>query len=265
MIPKNLIQFWHDRNVLPVEIGSAMRLTRDNNPGFRVIEADDSFMRLFIRRHYGKSIARLYDLNSIPASRSDMARLMLLYEYGGIYVDASIELKRDISQILSNSVDLVVLKRDDLPIYSRCRDKAHAANGILAAPEKSKFIKRCLERVLSNLITGDANKYVNIATGPLVISQVIDEFGDQLKIKALSYSETLDNLFSLKRVKNVNNSWTCSQKDGILQPDLYLRKGKRIRKFFFFKQFAFQISVSFLTIEAVQAPLEKTAKETLIN
>ena len=100
MIEKNLIQFWHDKNKIPSQIDEAIKTTKKNNLDYNVLLVDDSYMYDFISKHYNRSILRLYEFNLIPASRSDIARLMLLYEFGGVYVDASIELQ--------DSLDFVV-------------------------------------------------------------------------------------------------------------------------------------------------------------
>jgi mannosyltransferase OCH1-like enzyme len=46
-------------------------------------------VKAHIAARYSTEILALYESNQVPASRSDMARLMLLYAFGGFYVDAA--------------------------------------------------------------------------------------------------------------------------------------------------------------------------------
>ena len=48
MIPRNLIQFWHDLDNAPGTILGALETTKANNPGYTSITASDAFMEEFL-------------------------------------------------------------------------------------------------------------------------------------------------------------------------------------------------------------------------
>ena len=204
MIPNRIIQFWDKPETLPSVLRNSMDVTRKNNPIAEIIVADDAFMQKFIASKYNKSILHLYNLIRIPASKADLVRLMLLYEYGGFYLDVSMELRRPISELVDDQVDLLLVKRDDNPRYKDDMKSAHVINGIIGALPKSAFIQWCIQRVFRNLINDDLNKSVNIATGPRVINQALPRFEKQLTIRKLSFTRLQEYFLSYRRAASVS-------------------------------------------------------------
>jgi len=163
-IPKNIIQFWHDKKNVPAIVKNAMKVTKKVNPEFNIVFVDDRLMFEWIYTHYGSKYLLLYQLNDIAASRADIARLMMLYEYGGFYLDAEMELSRSFSTLVDT--DILLVQRDDARKYKNCPEKAHVINGIIGLSQKSELASWCLSRIEKNLITGCYNQSVWHATGP---------------------------------------------------------------------------------------------------
>lgn len=245
MIPRNIIQFWHDLNDIPEIIENAMNVTASNNPNYTIVKADDAFMLSFLDKHYASGVLELYKKNKVAASRSDIARLVLLYEYGGFYIDASMELQKNLDDLYEESHNLLLVQRDDSAIYKTCPKSAHIINGFIAAPKQSDFIKWCIDQVLINLMTGCHNNRVNLATGPSVINQATLMFPESRK-KILSFSSLSNNFFIYRRVRGVNNSWVCSQSGGIISPSFYKKNSRQYRKLWLFKRISFHFSFGFL-------------------
>ena len=245
MIPRNIIQFWHDLSHVPKAIKGAMTTTKANNRNYKIISADDAYMQEFIKQHYSESALQLYNLNRIAASRSDIARLMLLYEYGGFYIDAAMELKKSLDEIHNDQDDLILVQRDDSPIYANCPQHAHCINGFIGAPRKSKFIRHCIDQIFINLLHGNFNKNVFSATGPQVINSTLTQLRTP-HTKKLSFSSMQNNFFVYRRVTGLSNAWVCSQHAGIIPTDTYDKGMKQFQKTLFLKRIAFQFSFSFL-------------------
>lgn len=246
MIPKILIQFWHDPSSLPEIISHAMEATKEQNRDYKYIFADDEFMYKFISARYQDSVLQLYRHNRIPASRADLARLMLLYEYGGFYVDASMELTGSLDQFNGSGTDLFIVLRDDAERHKANPKKANAINGFIGVKPKSDFIKWCIERVIRNLVTGENNQKVNISTGPNIINQALIEMSEMMCVKKVGMKELLNDFLIYRRVAGVSNKWTSIQRDGIINPDVYKSSGRRFEKLMTFKNFAFHFSFSLL-------------------
>ncbi|MCK5896397.1 MAG: hypothetical protein KAG20_06300 [Cocleimonas sp.] len=249
MIPNHIIQYWDNPETLPDVLKKSMEVTRKNNAEAKIIVADDRFMQQFIATKYNASVLCLYNLIRIPASKADLARLMLLYEYGGFYLDVSMALQRAVVELIDESVDLILVKRDDNPRYKNDKKNAHVINGIIGVVPKSAFIQWCIQRVFRNLINDDLNKSVNIATGPRVLNQALPHFEAHLMIKKLSFSALQKDFLSYQRAAGISNKWTQLQQYGNIDPAYYQVNAKRYEKTRVFGKRFFHISFSMLSLK----------------
>ena len=249
MIPKVLIQFWHDYEDIPDVVTKAMAVTHSNHDDYKIIKADDDFMYDFIKNHYSEALLNLYKRNRIPASRADISRLLLLYAYGGFYLDATMEFTGTLNKFIDNVSDVILVLRDDVSGYKKAPLKAHAINGILGVPVKSPFIKWCIQRVIRHLISGEHNKRVAIATGPAVINQALEKFEDTYKIKKLSFTSLSKDFLIHRRVSGVTNEWSYLQRDGFIEPSYYHQNGKQFEKSWIFRNIMFHISFNCLYVK----------------
>ncbi|POZ51853.1 glycosyltransferase family 32 protein [Methylovulum psychrotolerans] len=215
IIPKKIIQFWHSFPVLPDVYQQAMAANKANNPDFETLYVNDEFMLNLIKDKFTPCLLDLYKANKIAASRSDMARLILLYEYGGFYLDAALQLNASLNAFIGLQAEILLLQRDDMPRYQDCPDKAHVWNGMIGAKPQSEFIKRCIETQIRNLLGGDYNYDVRAATGPVVINRMIDASPD-FPLKKLSFKTLKNGFLSHIRIAGLANSWIPLQEKGII-------------------------------------------------
>jgi mannosyltransferase OCH1-like enzyme len=187
----------------------------------------------FINKHYDSDIQKIYRLNRIAASRSDLARLMLLHEFGGIYVDASLEFFSTLDCLIGESDDLVFVRRDDWPTFRENPDAAHVTNAILGSAAASTFIQEALERAVANLKEGNLNYQVWHATGPKILNDLLASGKAQrTSTKILRYTTITTNHAIHRRDRDAPpgerllNKWTEEQKSGIL-PESFLDQWKR--------------------------------------
>jgi NTP pyrophosphatase (non-canonical NTP hydrolase) len=82
-----IFQFWHDPNP-PAYIQEFMDSWIANCPEFVHRLFDDATASELIRQNFGERHLNAYLSCRLPAMRSDLFRLCVLYLYGGVYVDA---------------------------------------------------------------------------------------------------------------------------------------------------------------------------------
>ena len=248
-IPKRIIQFWHDSECIPDVIRSAMETTELVSDKFDYIFADDEFMFRHISEHYNSATLNLYKEITVPAARSDLARLMLLHHYGGVYIDCSLEMHVSLDEIIHDTDEIVLARRDENPIYSNIPEAAHLINGFIAAPANSEFIWWCIQQVLANLIEGRFNNRVNLATGPVVINMAAYALEDKHRLRKLSFGSLREDSLTYRRRKGVTNSWLSAQRDGILPKERYTRQGGRVGKTVSIGNLWIHLSFSFLRVK----------------
>ncbi|MEO7177393.1 MAG: hypothetical protein ABIW83_00975 [Allosphingosinicella sp.] len=126
-----------------------MREWRDAHPTYRVYSDADVLPFL---EQWGGGAAELFQSIRIPACRSDVARLVLLFCHGGLYVDAHCgpgdphSLERLLAEIAAR--DLVLF--DESSEWSQYRYTG-LFNGVLGARAGLPVIERLIGRALRNL------------------------------------------------------------------------------------------------------------------
>jgi mannosyltransferase OCH1-like enzyme len=220
-IPQNILQFWHDKNCVPVEMREAIDGTSVNNPDYRVSLADDEEVRSLLSSKYDTCLLKLYELLRLPASRSDLARLVMLHEFGGFYLDASMQFHISLNEFLVGDPELILVRRDDVPKYRDCPDRAHVMGGIIGAPARSPFIAQCITLLVENLVCGTFNTEAWRAAGPGVINKTLRTYQATRLVRLLSFTELLQGRVSYRRSPGVSNVWVQKQMEGIIDPALY--------------------------------------------
>lgn len=216
-IPRKIFQFWHDKHSVPPDYARAFECNRLMNPHFEFMLIDDAFVDSLLQEHFGGLLVRLYRMNRVPASRCDMARLAVLYHYGGVYLDASLKLHGRLDPIADTIDDTAFLMRDDMPKYQADPSRAHLSNGFIISRQASPLIGRCLLEIAQTLTSGQSNTDVLNATGPGVINRVAGTAGKDTYVK-LSFKELKSGFLEHLRISGLRNSWRTLQTKGIIDP-----------------------------------------------
>lgn len=132
------------------EIDGAVKDWSSAFPEFRVFN-DDEVARLLQSRD--AELLAVYNAIRIPACRSDLARLVLLYEYGGLYIDAHVGTGD--SQVLASVLEK--LSTFELIIFDKTwehkkADDIHIINTMICARRRSEVINTLIESAFANLI-----------------------------------------------------------------------------------------------------------------
>jgi len=220
-IPKNILQFWHDKEKIPVEMQEALDGTRATHGDYEIRLADDAEIRALLDARHTRELRAIYDLIRLPSSRSDIARLVLLKEYGGFYLDASMQFHSSLNAFLSGNPMLVLVQRDDMPLYRVFPENAHVMGGIIGAPAGLPFIDRCIERAVDYLQLGVFNTRAWMAAGPGVINATLRLDQTTHPIHKASFKAMRNGMVSHRRSPGISSSWTVRQREGIIDPALY--------------------------------------------
>jgi len=221
-IPRRLIQFWHNKSTLPIEYKEAIEHNKQYLNGFEILFADDEYMLNFFKEKNDTFLYELYQNIQIESLRSDIARIVLLYEYGGIYLDISMVLSQPLYNIIKDDTEVALLFRDDQARYSKYPENAHIANGILCSVSASPFLKECFVQCLDSIIDGRYNHLVLFAITKNTYISYINYISspDNVKIcfEHLSFKELKKKFLKHLRIKNFENSWKSKEQEGIINP-----------------------------------------------
>jgi hypothetical protein len=88
--PQNIFFYWNDRDIPPAVIEN-VNFYKKLYPDFRVLLTNDDDIAKYMNVY--PTLIYLFQRATIPALKSDIARMILLNELGGIYIDCNTTLK----------------------------------------------------------------------------------------------------------------------------------------------------------------------------
>lgn len=223
IIPQKLIQFWDNKDNIPPEYIEAITNNQKFIGDSEILFVDDKYMLNYLKDK-DPFLHNLYSNIRIAAIRSDIARLVLLYKFGGLYLDMSVILKVPIEKLLSKKADVMLLRRDDQARYEKHPQSAHIGSMIIASAPNTEFIKDSLKYLVNSIISGSYNHHVLFATTKC-INETYNLYLNRKDIEEtnfemMSFKALKKDFLTHLRVKGLANSWSYLEKDGIIEPKI---------------------------------------------
>lgn len=207
MIPNLLHQIWYqgiDMIIEPYKSCYEKTCMFLKNTKWKHIIWDKIKIDRFIRKHYNQ-YWDLYNRYDIMVQKLDIARYLILYHYGGCYMDMDMEMIKDFRELINNEDEIIVSKLS-IGIIN---------NGILFSSKNNIFWLDFL-----NDINKDKNKfkfnkmlYVNFTTGPIHFDKFINNNNYKIKVLPHYYLEAQESKYDKKTHTNAytinrfGNSW----------------------------------------------------------
>lgn len=127
MIPKKIHYCWFGGNEMPKSAKKCIKSWKKYFPDFEIIEWNESNFNI----DYNSYTREAYD-NKKYAFLTDVARLLIIYEHGGIYFDVDVEVIETFNDILNNKAFFGLEKKNQV------------ATGLGFGAEKSNWIVKLL-------------------------------------------------------------------------------------------------------------------------
>jgi len=175
----NISAYWDDIDRL--NIREFIEVWSNFSPAFRVFGHDDIVP--LIAKYFPVYVG-IFDAIRIPAAKADVARLILLYEFGGLYVDChcGIRDKAGTSRLLSSLVEREAVFIDRrLAQEPRPPEEHFLINSIILSQPKSKLILMIARQALVNLechlkserLNGHIPYHIASLTGPGLLTSLV--------------------------------------------------------------------------------------------
>jgi mannosyltransferase OCH1-like enzyme len=164
MIPKIIHYVWFGNRQKTKKMEKCLQSWKKFCPDYKIIEWNESNFDINCNRF----IKEAYDAGRYPFA-SDVARLIVLYEYGGIYVDSDVEIIKNLDDLLDNEA-FIGFETDE---YIN-------SGQMLGCVKGNKLIKEHIEQY-SNIPFPDINdiKAIKSITCPKVFTSLLLEKGFQ--------------------------------------------------------------------------------------
>lgn len=118
--------------------------------------------KLFIKEHFPGEIFDLYSRLNIGAAQADLWRLLVLYKYGGVYMDIDAYLVWPLEKLISSG-------SSELFLRYKC---GRFTNYFIASAPESKVLKALIGEVLLRIKSASPNSVYYI-TGPGVFDSLL--------------------------------------------------------------------------------------------
>jgi mannosyltransferase OCH1-like enzyme len=182
MIPKRIYQTWKTKD-LPWGIKKVIKNMMDLNPSYSHYLYDDNEMDKFVLEHYPGDIYEAYNVLAIGAARADLWRYLILYKYGGIYLDIDAAILKPLDTLIQHSDSAIITREMYEGLFNQW---------ILIFRKGHPLLKEVINQCVENIKKKSSNNILHL-TGSTVFTNIINKFliSNTLKTKIWN---TLDNI-----------------------------------------------------------------------
>lgn len=192
MIPKIVHQTWKDANI-PSEWKAGVDSVNAYNPDYKHIIWTDETMEAFVKEKYPEFL-QTYNSYTYPIQRCDTFRYLVLYTYGGVYMDMDMVCKKELTDLLK--YDLVLAKSSNIG--------GTVTNSFLMSEPNNPFIGYCIEQLpkyVDSFSYFGKHLHVMFSTGPLFLTKMISQYGEN----------KLQNTYFLSNAEYAGDCSVCNQ------------------------------------------------------
>lgn len=188
-IPKIIFRTSHYRlKFLPKEIIDLYEEEMSRNNGYKLFYFDDDDCKNIVNDTNDEKLIEAYNILNAGAYKADLVRYILLYKFGGIYMDFSMSTLKNLDEII-NGYKLVLVK-----------DLEKSLNGIynafMCSNKGNKLFLNVIESAKENILKRKYYNNVWELTGPILLKNEFVKFHDT----QLVCGKIKDNIFIYKLV-----------------------------------------------------------------
>jgi hypothetical protein len=222
VIPLDIYQTWHTKNLPPKMRECVDKLKRDN-PDFTHHLYDDDDCREFIRDNFEPEVLDAFDKMIPGAYKADLWRYCVLYKNGGIYLDIKFQCQKGFKLLELCDKNYLVLERpfagkiniaDELNMinshhyFSNIYNKIDTNfwpdrrigiyNAVMVSEPQNPVLLKCIQKIVKNVNTKYYGYNPLYITGPGLLG---DEYfaGDYSKIRDFSLFNSLNGDYIINR------------------------------------------------------------------
>ena len=173
-IPKIIFQTWKTHDV-PDQWKHAQKTVKEKNKDWKYVLLSDEDNLSIVKKHFPDFLP--YYVNfKYNIQRADAIRYMILYLYGGVYLDLDYQALKPF--------DKIVLEHGKEVGLIKSRNIDYVTNSFLCSYKGSKFWLKCIEEMKKPYKWYYLTKHFKImcSTGPIMIDKIYRENKDKVQI-----------------------------------------------------------------------------------
>ena len=170
MIEKNIFQSWYTRSLHPV-VQEKIDNIKKMNPEYKYHLYTDEEIDKFVNEHYKGEISDCYNRLNIIVAKVDFWRYLVLYKYGGVYLDMDSSIELPLSRLIRNDDDAIITAEGNPNLY---------VQWALIFSKGHPILKRTIELIVDNIKNNRFPNDIHKMTGPSVYTRAINEIHREL-------------------------------------------------------------------------------------
>jgi len=190
MIEKNIFQSWHTKDLHPSvqeKINSFLKI----NPEYNYNLYTDEDMDNFVNEHFSGEIAECYNKLNIIVAKVDFWRYLVLYKYGGVYLDMDSAIERPLNELIKDDDDAIITAESNLGFF---------VQWALIFSKNHPILKKTIEQVVNNIKNNTYPNDIHRMTGPTPYTTAIYEFHTELFNCSIQNSYDANNVYKLEDI-----------------------------------------------------------------
>lgn len=171
----NIFQTWKTKKI-PNSYQPLVSKVKTLNSNSNYIFYDDEQIEIFIKNKYPEYYT-IYSKLPYKIQKIDFFRYLIVYHYGGIYLDLDIDLQYSLNDMdLSKPNFPIEFEKNSDKILQNQKMSFLIGNYGFYSPRKHPFLKKIIDNLVNNRLTTivnkqDYRKYIYYTTGPVLVSQ----------------------------------------------------------------------------------------------
>ena len=165
MIEKNIFQSWHTKDLHHL-LQNKIDIFKNLNPEYSYNLYNDSDMDDFVNNHFNGEIAECYNKLKIIVAKVDFWRYLVLYKYGGVYLDMDSNIEKPLNELI-RSTDEAIITAEGIPnLY---------VQWALIFSKGHPILKKTIDLIINNIQNNSYPNDIHKMTGPTVYTEAINK------------------------------------------------------------------------------------------
>lgn len=183
MIEKNIFQSWYTKNLHPL-IQQKIDFFKSLNPEYTYHLYTDDDMDNFVNEHFKGEIAECYNKLNIIVAKVDLWRYLVLYKYGGVYLDMDSSIEKPLCELIHDDDDAIITAEENPSFY---------VQWALIFSKQHPILKKTIEIVCNNIKNNTYPNDIHRTTGPTAYRRAINEVHLELFNTIINHGEIYKN------------------------------------------------------------------------
>jgi mannosyltransferase OCH1-like enzyme len=164
MIEKNIFQSWYTYELHPT-VRHKIDTIKTMNPGYKYHLYNDEDMDKFVNTYFIGEIADCYNKLNIIVAKVDLWRYLVLYKFGGIYLDIDSDINLPLDNLINDDDDAIITAEGNPYMY---------VQWALIFSKNHQILKKTIDIVVDNIKNNNYPNDIHKMTGPTAYTKAIN-------------------------------------------------------------------------------------------